>query len=58
MKDEEISKYIYDFIDSHGGIEKAIQELERTEGKGPQKGNKMNVMISVSSPFAPLGVPF
>ncbi len=28
LQDEETSKFIYDFVESHGGIEKATQEME------------------------------
>ena len=38
MEDEETSKYIYGFIESHGGIEKATQELERTESEETTEG--------------------
>ena len=29
LKDKETSKFIYDFVESHGGIEKATKELEK-----------------------------
>jgi len=32
LEDEETSKFIYDFVESHGGIEKATQELDKTKG--------------------------
>ena len=38
LEDEETSKFIYDFVESHGGIEKAAQELEKTKGNVPSNG--------------------
>ena len=34
LQDEETSKFIYDFVESHGGIEKATQELSKGGGLG------------------------
>jgi len=32
LEDEETSKFIYDFVESHGGIEIGIQHLDRAKG--------------------------
>ena len=34
LEDEETSKFIYDFVESHGGIEKASEELAKSKDGG------------------------
>ena len=38
LQDEETSQFIYDFVESHGGIDKAAQELDRTVQPPPSSG--------------------
>lgn len=35
LEDEATSKFIYDFVESHGGIEKATQELDKSRNQAP-----------------------
>ncbi len=56
LQDEETSKFIYDFVESHGGIEKATLEMERANSGGgfpphppPSRGGDDSK--SISAPF-------
>ena len=34
-QDQETAKFIYDYVEQHGGIEKAVEEMSKTPGQPP-----------------------
>lgn len=50
LQDEETSQFIYDFVEQHGGIEKATKELERSTGKVFNKRSTPFLLLNITLP--------